>query len=563
MYAVKLFLFLTLSLNYSILEVTKEDPVYFHRKAKSGKEPKSKSGKSDAQSKSGKSEAQSKSGKSETQSKSDESEAQSKTSKYSKKQDENGLASILKEVKFHPEPSNPLVFTIAKSDGSSVALYGDKDENGNLLQLTGARIVNIDGTMSYAEYDHKGRPLHILSPNGDLFNIDWQTIMKRGQADTRMTMEYMSSDETSQVIGTADLNDAQNSTETNSFIVSLTDDRKRRRKHIEKVQEEGVSRQLSANYGTYTLRNRKCGALIDDDMIPIRGFLDVMLTSQSGDTHGTLLNSYYPGLVQLYPFRQTNEGTYVAKFPVIMEDLGSLALRGMCREATFAISTGCTLFSQMDISAWTAMCFQIIMKSPSLPAAKAAAACELAYPVAWGLCNGGVLGTPMVGPDSLAQNLCDLIEIDKPITAAKVDTCFKAYSPLAAPGYKISACAPDSTKTAYPPNFQTLWDFDAKDAPTLFSVKVVPPDPSPGQSISVTAKFGCVSGEVRIHVIGTDGYEDEITCGDLDGSISTCTLDIDGAAADVKYVITYYYDEGWFSWEKKWPRKTVVVVNGN
>eukprot|EP00956_Cyclotella_meneghiniana_P017887 scaffold29452_cov37-Cyclotella_meneghiniana.AAC.2 len=508
------------------LAVTKEDPIYFHRKAKSGKEPKSKSGKS---------------------------EAQSKASKNSKKQDENGLASILKEVKFHPEPSNPLVFTLAKSDGSSVALYGDKDENGNLLQVTGARIVDINGTMSYAEYDHKGRPLHILSPNGDVFNIDWQT-------DTRMTMEYMSSDGTSQVIGTADLNDAKDSTETYSSIVGLTDDRERqqRSKRTEKDQEQGVSRQLSANYGTYTIKNMKCGALTDDDSIRNRGFLDIMLTSQDGDTHGTLQNPYYPALVELYPFRHTSKGTYVANFPVIMEDWDSLALREMCRGVTSAISIACTVFSEIDIATWSVMCAQIIMYAPSLPTIGAAAVCELAYPVAYGLCNSGLLGTPMVGPNSVAQDLCELIEIDKPIKAAKADTCLKHYNPLAASN-KLSVCAPGSVRTAYSPNFQTFYHFNDEDAPSLFSVEVVPPDPLPFQSISVTAKFGCVSGEVRIHVIGTDGYEDEITCGDLDGSISTCTLDIPGAAANVKDDITFYYDQGWLSWEKKWPRETVVV----
>ena len=80
---------------------------------------------------------------------------QSKTGKNGK--DGGELKELLKVVKFHPEPKNPLIFTIEKNDGTLVALYGDKDENGKLLQVTAARMVDTaNGTSAYAEFDDQG-----------------------------------------------------------------------------------------------------------------------------------------------------------------------------------------------------------------------------------------------------------------------------------------------------------------------------------------------------------------------------------------------------------------------
>jgi hypothetical protein len=136
------------------------------------------------------------------------------------------------------------------------------------------------------------------------------------------------------------------------------------------------------------------------------------------------------------------------------------------------------------------------------------------------------------GAPSLAEYLTQYLKgLVAPYAATTVDVYATAVTPAGQGNSQTLTIEPGA-------NFSLA--IDVQGHQSIESFVTSPSDPAPLQGYTATAKLLCLppNSQVRISIVGTDGYTDSDLLSFTDGGDQLVSLFVPGAAADVRDVIT-------------------------
>lgn len=79
------------------------------------------------------------------------------------------------DVKIYINPGDPLLVSVKTSAGDFVEYFGEKDSNGLATALDAITVTSADGDITNILLDDQLRPTRMLKPNGDSFEIVWES----------------------------------------------------------------------------------------------------------------------------------------------------------------------------------------------------------------------------------------------------------------------------------------------------------------------------------------------------------------------------------------------------
>lgn len=239
------------------------------------------------------------------------------------------------------------------------------------------------------------------------------------------------------------------------------------------------------------------------------------------------------------------------------------AIENVCKQVVTVLGYGCTALSAINPAAEVRICLAISSAAEVITAfipgdfVLVLGACEAGFRAARLYCD--TLGKSEPGAPSVADVLCDSISYaDEVIDFLKGGSIFLQPSAIFPAGNEVKANG--LTLNIEPglsgvlPNSFTITD--GTSVPMITLLTVTPEDPKPNESYVVHVAYICSgpSVNVRMHIIGTDDYQDATLCS---GNVNSCTLHVPGAEELVYDTVTVTINDP--SQDYSFTRQVIVV----
>ncbi len=437
------------------------------------------------------------------------------------------------EFTYYPNPTDPLLLSTKTTDGGSLEIYGEKDEDGMPIGANAFRyqtpqqVGTEEGT--WVEFDEQGRVTSMLGADGSVIRLVWES-------DTIATVSAVQGDGVVQFNFKLDLDNPGGSDgRVKTSDEPLTSERLGipsqltvlSRDHEPRVLDAGKSAVVAkpSDAGRILVDVRRCGVLVDGANVfvsyrfPNRPFAEVYLARSTGIA-----------------------GEYAATLPTVFT-VNDIEIATVCDVLASILGNVCTAKGLGPNGLDQALCLQL---SLLIDAALLGPTGEAAAIMA--LCQGGAialerycqsLGQSPLGGPSLGEGLCGKVkEIgDRAPATGTVQVEIQAWAEM--PG------VPKQYNTAqfvyaignYPKQEIVFED----QQPSIGRFFTTPDNPGPGQGYVARAELSCIPSAtvIRISVVGDDLYTDshEITVSEQDPN-PIIQLSVPGAPQGVKDVVT-------------------------
>ncbi|KAG7341402.1 hypothetical protein IV203_023354 [Nitzschia inconspicua] len=441
--------------------------------------------------------------------KKEKKKGQGKSSKQSKgsEQPEYGIVSMF----VNPYPRDPLLVEVERKDGLIASLYGEKNEDGEIIAFLNATIRNEEGTQfGSVEYDYLLRPTTIMSLDGSLFRFIYE------DSEGKVTIMYTSADGEEDIIQTFDMD-------------QLPEDQNGGKRHLQAGHEwRSAAKVWETPTRSAMIWDKRCGeySSYQSDVITKNYLMQIVLRGKWGWEKE-----------KYYSIMANAEGAYASHFPVdTYSEYNAVEahFKAVCGPTATILATMCTVTGNFDSPAFYLYCLKMV--NPM-----AAGVCTAAVTTGFVACNT-FLGTPEIGQTSFAQSFAEYYcsRPEEPYIAKEVKVCLKHK-------FRNGAC---EKLSSFDPKKELSVLFELENStPGLDWVKVEPKDPKPGESYAIKVKYSCVEDGVTIVAEGSDKYIGNVVCTQKPNG--ECILEVPGAEEGVTDKITITYHKGWIFDKKK------------
>ena len=438
----------------------------------------------------------------------------------------------------HSNPNDPVLLEATTATGDRVLLVGEKDDNGLPQKVDFFHIVHKDGNITDVHLADDGKPVRAVDDSGAQIDFTW---------DDNITFVHLiavSKDGESQVSIKVDLEN----TNSSNFLRRRRDSNKytdgRDLRLEPKIKRTRQNRQTDNHVAVATINVTSCG-------IP-----------ESGARAGAKVSIRYDEATQTYnsisdliATETDTEGIFEVKIPLQSTD----QIPNTCKVVDNIVEFTCAwhFVNGVDIISDTAatICHTLALNLPSSLIEEGVTDLE-------NLCNNAFDGynvfcDPIASTDEEASEMVSSEELCYLITGisdtafdlqAGATVVFKPYAVFPSSGkvFADSKIIDSERVEGFIGEFEVT---NPSDLPSIKSLVITPVDPAPGENYVAMTTYRCVSpsANITMHIIGTDKYEDTVTC--FGGS--NCTLHVPGAAALVEdHVTVTIYEEPGFRFQR-------------
>ncbi len=385
---------------------------------------------------------------------------------------------------------DPLLVKVEAGGGKTVSFYGTRDKNG--LPCTLDAILHTQGSETSKIFlDEKGRPLKVTASNGVILRYEWT-----GPKTANVTA--ISGDGKTQVNTSIDFTSAATIKKTKENINNTKASKqafKPRGPFIASSSKKSAALATPVPWYNGLVDLAKCGAPFNSDDI----FVEL-----KADNITDLIPVYYGLETGKYAFRYPRSNDLIVNACDAAQKIRDLvmpicATKGYINE-TIAVVNLILVSSGVETS---------IIATFTLAGSDA----DLLLNSICQIADGGILGCEDLGVARIFNN----IQLTPVVDGAK--------------GTTVAAAANGGLTTL---SFQLASQTEIK------SFVLVPPNPPAGVSYTAIADISClpVGAVVSLSIVGTDGYTDEITYTVLNPNSDSYTLEVPGANAAVRDVVT-------------------------
>ena len=433
----------------------------------------------------------------------------------------------------HTSPSDPTILTIETVDGEQIQVFGDKDEDGNALSIDSLTLDDASGNITSVAFNSNTTFIdRIATSSGDYLNFEWS-----GDLDS-VLVTGVSGDGASQITIHISLNSSATSTDIRRSVRSIYSE------EVEDIQNNVEKRQsTSSGIANVQVDVKRCMQPEPDAKVFARAYLDYKKTATGFESDGETTYQAFPTQFS---------GIFDIRIPVEPKSTVVMKVGEICEKAAKAVGKACTVLGILDkyvpIKVETVICNALRVH----PIGRLLApACVKGFRALRAYCN--TLGAsivdvgPIVGSAAGVPNYASIICRGISLVSDKLDQIidsFKTTNILLQPyavfldGYTVSA---ESQVVELRPGISGLLaQFTIEDdrtLPMVTSLTVAPPDPAPLQNYNVVVTYICASStaHIRMSIVGTDEYTDNISCF---GMQSSCVLSVPGAQELVVDTVT-------------------------
>jgi YD repeat-containing protein len=405
------------------------------------------------------------------------------------------------ELVVFADASDPRLLRVNDPDGV-FEYYALRDPAGLPLAITAVLVENADGRTRF-DLDAQGLPVEIFAANGTRFSLAWNL------AEATALLTVVSPTRESQVSTLVEFQSPAPALQRLAFGTTTTERDGRARLGPRRLAPRGIPVSARARPSTFAwtgdaptlaLGGGTVGAVdtfVSDCGLP-SGNLQVF-TSVFDLSNGALVGSF--------PALYLGDGRFSTTIPLGQTVLAPGA--DTCLAIADSLGILCTLLEALGPGATATICSVLaaaldIATIPSGEAAAMIAGCASAIPLIEVYCS--TLGTaPAPGSPDLAQRLCEAVfENASSSSALQIRSCV-----VALPANVCSAPLVVDAAGAFPVSVFV----DLGEGSAIRTLTLEPSHPAEGVDYVATVDIFCLpaGAQVRLSIVGTDGYEDSVT----------------------------------------------------
>jgi hypothetical protein len=434
-------------------------------------------------------------------------------------------------------PDDPLLLKAKTVDGDVIKYFGEKNAEGFATAFNAVKVKSVTNGPTTILLDEQSRPAQILAANGVTLKINWQS-------DTLIQVTAISADGTIQVNVSVDLTTQKVSQPTVSTSAQAA------------VMDASVQRAPRGGFPveafTTPLNLASSIRTLIQELSPATSVVNVSRCSAPVNDALVTMRVVVPGedIGLGILGKLTGSGVYSVSIPT--RPSAGIQAQAVCESVASVLDVGCAAVEGLGPAVSPLICNSVgaavdaLLARLAVPPGKGAAiiaACEGGFKAGVAYCSA--FGQPPPG-GTIADLVCANIDnvVDRFV---QTDASLTPFARI--PGAGLFSAPSQTSPASGPfPNFT----IDAGGNVEIASFTTNPVDPAPGQSYVATAEIACAAPgtEVRMSIVGTDGYTDSATC-IVEGN-SACNLFVPGAREGIVDTVTVTVSNG--------PTRNVALV---
>ena len=439
-------------------------------------------------------------------------------------------------------PADPVIMKIKTADGEQLQALGDKDEDGVASGVESLIFDDGQGNTTFVTLNANNSLMDtVTTPSGTYLQFDWNDNL------TEVYVTAVSPDGSIQVTINIDLSgtDTNNRSKRDTDVQSSPSNypseisKISQTKSQSKISKSSLTKRQSGSIAKVPVTVTRCDEPEPNAQVYAKALLNYKDTPSGPQ---------WTGEANYMAVHTTSSGVYYVKIPTQPSSILGEEIEEVCKKIVGIIGQGCTALSAinpaMDLRICLALATAVAPLSPVV-SAKVFLVCESGF-VAYRLYCNTLGNSPAPGAPSAADLICKSISVvDDAIDLSRTTTIhlqpyaiFPAGNRVAALGQSLEIQPGASRVLPYSFNIE---DTNILPVLTLLTVTPADPDPSEDYVVSVSYICGTPSMTVTMHIIGTDTYENSVSC--YGNSPSSCDLYVPGAEALVQDSVTIMITE--------------------
>jgi hypothetical protein len=451
-------------------------------------------------------------------------------------------------LNYYSNPSDPIILAANAPDGDTIYMIGEKDSDGNPINIERFYTVEPDGNTTYTILNENNTITSARHSSGMTMNFNWNenstevyldVIVPELQQQVTITINLLRNDTNSTELDEFDeLTNEEDSISKRDIRDSYIGKNRRRSSDVSEIDETNVIQDKKlykikrnaqpSNSARVSVSVESCGSPENNAIV------------QADVTQGDTTNQYNGKL-------SATPGLYYIHIPT-KTSISEVA-EDVCDKIEMALDKACSwydkvnkvvkLFSKHSLE--KLLCFYLGKGLQLIPQLRLIPIYKFCKQIFKGInyyCDK--INAPVVNGLEIKKSelICDLIA---EVTDTSIDPLLNTsihFAPFAilSNGRFLSGTGRDLTLQPGTSQLPTTFNISDNSILQIHGLTFNPPDPRPHQPYIATAEYACFtpSTMVTMNIVGTDGYTKAITC--IGGP--TCNLSVPGAVALVRDVVT-------------------------